>query len=268
MLVTLVTRPQAIEAQEYAYTLAMPPSVTSSTLGQGEQKITWVFRCIDFEGQFLDCTIAIDQHQAVAFSGGHEHHNGSRPKGRLSDVSGNTGGAVGFSTTLTAPEVSGVISFAVTYGFPALPPKLPAPTTVTSVYATRVEIPGLVPLPPGSWTPYGAVSGQHADNHYGTPSMNGVALLLADAYALAFPGEKLRFNDMSLVQGGLFDVYGDNLARIWKTPHGSHRFGEDMDIGLVPAERRFRLGELLKMTDLDRVLEPPPLTHWHLRLRD
>jgi len=137
---------------------------------------------------------------------------------------------------------------------------------VTYVYATRVEIPGLVPLPPGNYTPTGAVSGQHTDNHYGTPNMNCVALLLADAYALAFPGEKLRFNDMSLVQGGLFDVYGGSPSTTWAKPHVSHRFGRDLDIGLVPAQRRFRLYTLI---DGIRLLTPEGRNsnHLHVRLR-
>ena len=259
---------QAIEAQEYAHTLTMPPSVTSSTLGRGVQKITWVFRCIGFEGQFLDCTIAIDRHQAVAFSGGHEHHDGSRPKGALSDVSGSTGGAVGFSTILTAPEVSGVISFAVTYGFPALPPRLPAPTTVTYVYAARVEIPGLVPLPPGNYTPTGAVTGQHTDTHYGTEGMIASVLLLADDFKLRFPGHPLlRFNDMSLVQGGLLDAFGNNPGTTWLPPHRSPRFGKDIEVGLVSRSNRLALLDVLGDFLLYHVPEGSPETHYHVRRR-
>lgn len=116
-------------------------------------------------------------------------------------------------------------------------------------------MPGLVSLPPGNWSPIGGVPGQHTDNHYGLPAMNESVLLLADEYRQVF-GDFLELNDMSLIQGGLFDVFGTNLTRIWKPRHFSHRFGDDIDVRLPPRERRLRLRALVQLFQLERIHEP------------
>lgn len=92
-------------------------------------------------------------------------------------------------------------------------------------------------------------------------------LLLADEYHATYPGELLRYNDMSLSEGGLFDVYGSNPATIWGVPHRSHRFGNDIDVGLVPRARRLALLEMLADFGLRIVPEGTPETHYHFRRR-
>jgi len=102
------------------------------------------------------------------------------------------------------------------------------------------------------------VTDTHSDNHYGTVSMNGSLVSLADSYANAFPGQRLAYNDMSLEYGGLFDINGT-----WAPPHSSHRFGVDADLRLVPAERRLRLHQLITAAGISRVIVEG--NHWHLR---
>lgn len=47
---------------------------------------------------------------------------------------------------------------------------------------------------------------------------------IADQY-FASTNQQLLFNDMSLAQGGLFDISAN-----WTTPHIEHQFGADVDI--------------------------------------
>ena len=64
---------------------------------------------------------------------------------------------------------------------------------------------------------------QHPDNHWGTvTSLNNTQLVALDYFA-GF-GATLGVNDLSLRQGGLFDI-----ASSWQTPHLSHRKGTSVD---------------------------------------
>ena len=54
--------------------------------------------------------------------------------------------------------------------------------------------------------------------------------------------EVMRMNDISLPFGGLFDIDGN-----WRSPHGSHRTGKDVDI-----ENAGKLGRLLQVLERRR----------------
>ena len=262
---------RAMVAAAVVTDVQMRPSVISTPLGRADSRMNFIFKCVDGTGAFVDCTVVIN-HVAVASSGGHVHHDVDRPKGVFTRTSGSTGGSTGFATTFTAPEVGGVINLLYAGVFPPVPPATTG-TPFSNVITIGVEIPGLVSLPAGSWLPYGDIPGQHTDNHYGTLDMNAVVSLVAEAYAANFPSHKLCFNDMSLIQGGLFDVVAP-----WQTPHASHRFGLDLDISkisnparnrpecTVPRAHRPWLTSLVRSWGL-RLPEGEGTEHLHIRLR-
>lgn len=253
-------------AQAVTTNFTMPPSVTTSQRRQALSRQNFVYLCVDANNQPLTCSITLS-HQAVPNSGGHVHHDGDRPKGTFTATSGNTNGSTGFSTIFTAPEPGGVISLNVTLVFPPVPPAVVG-QTVAFTQTIGVEISGLQTLPPGNWLPIGARPGKHTDNHYGLAGMNESVLLLADEYRQAF-GALLAINDLSLVQGGLYDVYDDDPdtpPTVWLPPHASHRFGDDVDVRLPPRERRLRLLRMAEYFQLRRVVERGVLDHYHFRL--
>jgi hypothetical protein len=243
--------------------LEMFPSTPARRFGAFVSRMNLVYICRDqAAGQNVNCSINLAL-RPVPLSGGHEHHDANRPKGDLSVANGFTG-TNGFFTVYTAPEVGGVIELQVNLVFPPVPPATEG-QPFSFVQTIGITVPGLVALPPGNWTPEGDVAGQHTDNHYGTPAMNDAVLLLADDYRFVFNAQ-LGLNDMSLVQGGLFDAFGRRLDRIWKPIHSSHRFGIDVDVHLPPRAHRLRLLASADKVGLDRIEEPPPLTHYHFRL--
>ncbi|MBI5749594.1 MAG: hypothetical protein HZA00_10765, partial [Nitrospinae bacterium] len=69
------------------------------------------------------------------------------------------------------------------------------------------------------------VTSQHSFNHYGTDALNKAIINITNDYATLYPGVRLRINDMSLNEGGLFDIYNN-----YQPPHESHRFGRNADI--------------------------------------
>jgi hypothetical protein len=98
----------------------------------------------------------------------------------------------------------------------------------------QVGIAGLVPLAPGAHYLFtGAVNGRHTDNHYGTPAALAAFREFADSLHL-WIGEPLGINDISLEQGGLFDVG----SAPWDLPHGYHRRGTHADIRTKYASRQ------------------------------
>lgn len=237
----------------------MFPTVRSS-----ESRRNLIYICRNANNENVSCAIDLVL-RAVALSGGHDHHDDNRPRGTLSATAGSTG-TNGFSTVFTAPQVGGVIELQVNLVFPPVPPSTQG-QPFSFVQTFGITVPGLMSLPPGNWVPVGAVAGQHTDNHYGTALMNELVLLTADEYRSVFNGVLLELNDMSLAQGGLFDAYGTNLNRIWAPPHASHRFGTDVDVRLPPRENRRRFLAIAESFNLQRIVEPGPLTHYHLRLR-
>lgn len=164
---------------------------------------------------------------------------------------GNSGSDGILESTYTAPEVSGVVNIAVngvTNGQP------------TSQFSSTIAImiAGLQDL--GSGANYNLVgqTTSHTSNHFGTSGFNSTLVQVANRYAAAFSGSKLNYNDMSLVWGGLFDIGAG-----WATPHKSHRFGQDIDIGLVPATQRAKLQSIIKAAGIKTILQEG--NHWHLR---
>src|SRR5256712_11538146 len=78
----------------------------------------------------------------------------------------------------------------------------------------------------------------HPNNHFGTSAALANLPLIASDYLNQFPGaDILRYNDMSLVDGGKFDLSND-----WSSSgdHAEHRIGINCDVysGNVPQSSR------------------------------
>lgn len=85
---------------------------------------------------------------------------------------------------------------------------------------------------------------------------------LATTYFLQYAtagNAKLKYNDIALEQGGLFDVYNN-----WAPSHWEHRIGISADVGLVPVARRNVLRSLMPYVGITGVLYVEG-NHWHIR---
>jgi hypothetical protein len=142
----------------------------------------------------------------------------------------------------------------------------------------QISVPSLFDL--GGDGPNYLLVGQlnwHPSNHYGTLTAVTNLPLIADDYKTQFYGqnaipdaEKLNYNDMSLINGGKFDI---NSVRTvppnWtNTHHEEHREGKNCDVysGNVPGNRWGQLTQFF----VDRGSpnygnETASANHWHLR---
>jgi hypothetical protein len=230
------------------------PSVTSSRLGASVETIPLTATCTDSSGQpVAGCNFVLSL-ERIPFTGGHDHDSANRPVGSFSPPSGLTDANGKLETIYTAPEISGIVKATVSGTSPNGGPTMPGSATI------GVQINGLAPL--GSNVNYDLIgmTVSHSDNHYGLQGFNSCLRTLAKRYAATYPGSKLAYNDMSLINGGLFDISG-----AWSRPHGSHRFGNDgdLDISSVPVTRRSLLRGLAKNAGMSTILVYG--THWHLR---
>lgn len=73
----------------------------------------------------------------------------------------------------------------------------------------------------------------HKRNHYGTKSTTDKLKILADS-AYADSAWVLQYNDISLIDGGPFDV---STAYVWNTPHQHHREGRNVDMRPVASNK-------------------------------
>lgn len=196
--------------------------------------------------------------RARANTGGHGHHDDSRPTGEYDRYEGGTGtSGWDFYVTYTAPELSGIVDTQVDctspYGY-CYGGNLPI----------TMELNGLVPLPNGlNYDLVGSygmpgVNSRHVSNHNGISSFVSKLVYLADIYYLKY-NAKLAYNDMSLPKGGLFDVYNN-----WSPAHWEHRNGTSVDMRLVPVARRARLKGYLKDAGITGTLKIHS-NHWHVR---
>jgi hypothetical protein len=108
----------------------------------------------------------------------------------------------------------------------------------------------------------------HYRNHYGTQSLVSAIRNIADAYSRAYPGVKIRVNDMSLEYGGLFDTKND-----WRNGHTEHRIGKQVDISYrgidqnndcIDLNRQRIFGPIRRYTNQNTFIHE---THYHVRVR-
>ncbi len=85
----------------------------------------------------------------------------------------------------------------------------------------------------GAYGEPGVIS-QHRVNHYGKQALINKLIQLADS-AYADSSYILQYNDMSLVNGGPFDIKNN-----WSTPHNTHREGTNVDIRTWSADENNR----------------------------
>jgi hypothetical protein len=189
------------------------------------------------------------------FFGGHFRHNTSQqPVGTIRDpnlggagaksVTGQTGQTFfGFTAEYTAPEPSGEVQFLISWAPP-------------SNYFCQDDIEGvagqggnpcfmirhvnigfeLEPLAPQDDTFYKVVRGdtnRHPDGTSGTPRTLATLKLIAAYYSNFIPPLRLSVNDISLPEGGLFDI---KQASEWNIPHQTHRKGTDVDLNQAPVD--------------------------------
>jgi hypothetical protein len=223
-------------------------------------------------------TIAVS---AWAASGGHCHHDSSRPYGSPDTASGNTGAdGQQFRVTHTWPQVSG-------YLLVQLQPD--AECIQRWGYSENLWIPirgpdaqsstaGLLNMEDGfGYTVTGGDDNvsRHPDNHYGTPEL--VATLQNMAYLWGGPvlgRPNFGYNDLSLMWGGVFDVEQVGVAVCrrppnWVSPcHCGHRKGTQVDFKItqfINLDQRRRANLLVKK--YFDVYTGESVAHWHLTLK-
>ena len=167
----------------------------------------------------------------VAFSGGHNHHAG-RPTGYF-NVPGNPSSVETIS--------NGFLGY-VASAFGGLE-RITAKSMIDDqvrpwISTVTVEVPGLTALPASTsydkigGTPFhpGPPMSANDTNHYGAADVIALLPLIAADYAASFPSRPiLKYNDISLIFGGLFDVSGQ-----WRPDHKTHRTGREVDIRSKP----------------------------------
>lgn len=159
---------------------------------------------------------------AEAGGGGGHEHAGSRPKGTV-DASCTTGTDGTCRVTYRASVVGG------TEGVRA---HLRDQTGIQASVLIRVRVPGLVDLAsqvgpdgqPGFFHLTGATA-SHPVNHFVRSGGAASGLITAANEYHRKYAQSTRINDLSLPDGGLFDVHGD-----WAPPHRAHRKGTSVDV--------------------------------------
>jgi PKD repeat protein len=214
--------------------------------------------------------VKIDYHTLTG-SGGHDHDRGALPgpserdsvafagsfpgKGTFSPETGISSTSFPISPLYTAPELSGTVEADVQCSFPDTRRCDPARITM------NIEVPDLEPFPfvPELYDLTGQTI-NHSSNHWGKHIFNEALKNLAITYHNAYRDSKLEFNDMSLAQGGLFDIHGT-----WNKDHGAHRCGTEVDLGLVNAQRFANLLKWIHAQNMWVHVEPDK-NHWHVGL--
>ena len=126
-----------------------------------------------------------------------------------------------------------------------------SPNASRDTATVSVKVPGLVAMPQGaSYVFTGAIMNRHTANHFGTPPALEAFQEFADTVS-AWIGEPIGINDISLADGGLFDVG----RTTWEIPHGYHRRGTHADIRtrfasntVFPNKLQTRMRALWKVT--------------------
>ena len=176
----------------------------------------------------------------TANSGGHDHHDASRPKGALAPTTGVTDANGEVRFRFSATQISGVHNITATCN---------DCVNKTADEKVTVKVPDLVnifqlPFRDSQWAYPGiGQTGEHSDNHYVTVSAATRMLDISRKFQKIWPtAPKLTLNDASLVWGGKFDIKGT-----WERnpkAHAEHRIGDNMDIransapGAIPPKIR------------------------------
>ncbi len=151
-------------------------------------------------------------------SGGHVNHSGTRPVGTLSATQGTTGSGGAFQATYTSSIFGGAVTIFASV----------ATTNVNKSEIMRVGVPSLSSLGAGNYYTLTGALPQHPVNHYGTNMAITNLPLIASDYRAAYPtAANLPYNDISLINGGKFEIPGNWSAT---ADHQEHRMGRNCDI--------------------------------------
>jgi hypothetical protein len=216
-------------------------------------------------------------------TGGHEQHGGIRPRGTWNPTVVRTDSDGWARSVYTAPVVSGKTRITMT-----------AADAGTAEAIMDVKVPNLQRLQnPGGNDGYVLTGSSennnpyHPDGHYGTATANNALRQIAAEYRnAAFPngqqaGERLMYNDQSLISGGKFDVtrnFTQGAPPNWiNTHHDEHRVGINCDVSIrnVPENnvvingqtrnRRRYLEDVFFSFGSSRTKREFCANHWHLR---
>lgn len=168
-------------------------------------------------------------------SGGHEHHDGARPKGSLSKLSSTTDANGEVQVTFKAPEIAGIHTIKATCATCSNSP-------VTK--EIQVKVPDLLPISPnpprntdGTFV-YALTSvdkthqgnGRYHVNQYYLTEQSQINLQSMIAAFAAEGWGTVALNDASLYWGGRYDISAN-----WAGSHKGHREGREIDISFSRA---------------------------------
>ena len=194
--------------------------------------------------------------EPIANSGGHDHHDASRPKGEVKANSLTTDANGEIKVTFEASEFAGTHVVAA------------ACSSCTNTSVTKnidVKVPDLIPMqadssvPPryelaGNTSPVGV---KHKGNHYFTASAKAYLLNLIDHYN-SFAWQPVAVNDASIIWGGWFDIYSN-----WAGSHAEHRIGEEVDLGFLVGTNASKIKRGYDEVCKDKKVEIPSTILWH-----
>ena len=188
---------------------------------------------------------------------GHLAHPGTRPPGTVTPQSGVIDSEGLFQAQFEASEFGGDVRIVATVG------------ELTSGATIQVRVPNLSQVTVGDGYKMWGSKAVHPVGWYATSGMKTNLKNIGKAYKnkhdtddnVDFENELLRYNDMSLIYGGKFDLKAN-----WCTncDHKEHRVGNQIDLGFeeVPAARRTELEKILKKNN--GTIGPRYTNHWHV----
>lgn len=205
----------------------------------GIYSVEFLAKVVDGESPKAGVTLQFTV-DTVASSGGHNHHDSSRPKGIVAPANGITDARGEIRFNFSATQIAGVHSITATCN---------DCSNKTAQEKITVKVPDLVniftlPYRDAQWAYPGiGQTSQHSDQHYLTVAAAFRILDISRKFQKIWPtAPKLTLNDASLVWGGKFDISGS-----WEQnprAHAEHRVGDNIDIrantapGAVPANIR------------------------------
>ena len=173
-------------------------------------------------------SVYIDLQRHLFFNGGHVGHRGTPAVGQVAPQTGAISAAGTFEAKFTASEFGGTETLRVNIG--TNPPRSIARSII-------VRVPGLSLMPTGDGYFFSArAAGRrtHPTGEYATSAVKDKLKKIAKAYKDAYwtdalpqpDAKRVGYNDMSLVNGGKFDLLAD-----WCTEcdHAGHRQGTHVD---------------------------------------
>jgi hypothetical protein len=204
----------------------------------------------------------------IVGSGGHLVHTGTRPLGTLNAVQGITGANGAFQTIYTSSMFGGGVTVTASV----------TNASVNKSSIMNVRVPGLASLGTGANHRLIGDNDFHPNNHFGTAAPLANLPLIADDYKSTYYGtgaipfdDKIAFNDLSLINGGKFEVPG-NWSQA-NTNHAEHRIGINCDVRYtnVPAARHATLEAIFQARGVASWLKHPTSSsdpappHYHVR---